>query len=142
MATGRLVGESYVASRQLPLVGVTTTRDILLTERPVVTGLLSPEGRKEGRQAGLGIPAYQLKVFDNGGCCALGRGRASPVARSSHFPFPTTRGCKMGPGVLNTVLPSHLRPLLASQLSEDISSSHDQAQAAKGNWPGLTPNIT
>lgn len=40
----------YVASKQLPLAGVTTIRDILLTEEPLVTGLLSPEGnRKEGK---------------------------------------------------------------------------------------------
>lgn len=49
VAAGRPVGESYVASKQLPLVGVTTNRDILLTEEPLVTGLLSPEGRKEGK---------------------------------------------------------------------------------------------
>lgn len=45
-------------------------------------------------------------------------------------------------GVRDTPLASHLRPLVASRLSEDISRSHDQAQAAKGNWPGLTLNIT
>lgn len=49
VAAGRLVDESYVASKQLVLVSVTTTRDFLLTERPLVTGLLSPEGRKEGK---------------------------------------------------------------------------------------------
>lgn len=64
------------------------------------------------------------------------------MVRSSSSPFPTTRGCKIGLGVLNTLLASHLHPLLASRLSEDMSCSHDQAQAAKGNWPGLTLNIT
>lgn len=50
VAAGRPVAESYVASKQLPLVGVTTIGDILLTEEPLVTGLLSPEGsRKEGK---------------------------------------------------------------------------------------------
>lgn len=64
------------------------------------------------------------------------------MVRISPFPSPTARGCKMGLGVLNTLLASHLHPLLASRLSEDISCSHDQAQAAKGSWPGLTLNIT